>query len=70
MSVSPAPVTTPDFEELERRHRAVDNALGSLRIENMELDQDEREIFERFARGEISLEELELLVEQKTATIL
>lgn len=69
MSVSPAPAKRPGFEDLERRRRAVDSALGSLRIENMELERDEQEVFERLARGEISLDEMDLLVEQMTATI-
>jgi hypothetical protein len=33
----------------------VQSALGSLRIEGMELEPDEREILERHARGEIDL---------------
>lgn len=46
-------VLTP--EEAAERRRAVQSALGSLRIEGMELEPDEREILERHARGEIGL---------------
>jgi hypothetical protein len=42
-------------EEAAQRRRAVQSALGSLRIEGMELEPDEREILERHARGEIDL---------------
>jgi len=70
MSVSPARANTRSFENLDRRRLAVENALGSLRIEEMELDAEERQIFERYARGEISLDEMDRLVEQLTATIL
>jgi hypothetical protein len=41
--------------EADERRRAVQSALGSLRIEGMELEPDEREILERHARGEIYL---------------
>jgi len=70
MSVSPARVNTRSFENLDKRRLAVENALGSLRIEEMELAPEERAIFERYARGEISLDEMDRLVEQMTATIL
>jgi hypothetical protein len=57
-------------EELDERRLAVENAIGSLRIEKLELDAEERQIFDRFAQGEISLDEMDSLVEQMTATIL
>ena len=44
--------------ELENRRLALESALGSLRIEGMELEPEGREILDRFARGEISLPEM------------
>jgi hypothetical protein len=41
--------------EVAERRRAVQSAIGSLRIEGMEPDAEELEIVERFARGEIDL---------------
>jgi hypothetical protein len=42
-------------EEAAERRRAVQSAIGSLRIEGMELEPGEREILERHVRGEIDL---------------
>ena len=47
------PALTP--EEAAERRRAVQSAIGSLRIEGMELEPGEREILERHVRGEIDL---------------
>ena len=55
--------------ELEARRLAVDNALGSLRIENMEVDLVPRRILELYAKGRISLEEMNRAVHAYTATI-
>lgn len=46
-------VLTPD--EVALRRRAVQSAIGSLRIEGMEPDAEELEIVDRFARGEVDL---------------
>jgi Antitoxin VbhA len=46
---------------LIERRRAVDSALGSLRIEGMELEPEVRDILERFACGEMSLAEMRML---------
>ena len=40
------------------RRRAVDSALGSLRIEGMELKPEPRGGLERFSRGDIDLAEM------------
>jgi hypothetical protein len=55
--------------ELRERRLAVESALGSLRIEGMELEPEERKIFDRFANGEISLSEMRSAVRAYTATI-
>ncbi|HTV74151.1 MAG TPA: antitoxin VbhA family protein [Candidatus Acidoferrales bacterium] len=49
------PVVGP---EAEVRRRAVDNAIGTSRIEGLEASPAAREIFERYAAGEITLEEM------------
>jgi hypothetical protein len=41
--------------ELTERRRAIDSALGSLRIEGMELEPEGRAILERFAKGDMSI---------------
>jgi hypothetical protein len=55
--------------ELTERRCAVDSALGSLRIEGMELEPEGRDILERFARGEMSLAEMRNAIRAYTATI-
>lgn len=56
--------------ELSERRDAVDNALGSLRIEGMELDPEPRAILERFARGETDLDEMGREMKAYRATII
>jgi hypothetical protein len=55
--------------ELTERRRAVDSALGSLRIEGIELEPEGRDILERFACGEMSLAEMRNAIRAYTATI-
>ncbi len=55
--------------ELADRRLALESALGSLRIEGMELEPEGREILDRFARGEISLPEMRNAIRAYTATI-
>ncbi len=47
------PAMTP--AEGARRRLALESAIGSLRIEGMELEPGEREILDRHVRGEIDL---------------
>ena len=55
--------------ELADRRLALESALGSLRIEGMELEPEGGEILDRFARGEISLPEMRNAIRTYTATI-
>ncbi len=55
--------------EIADRRLALESALGSLRIEGMELEPKGREILDRFARGEISLPEMRNAIRAYTATI-
>ena len=64
-----AAVPVAKVNELDNRRLALESALGSLRIEGMELEPEEREILERFANGEISLAEMRNAVRAYTATI-
>lgn len=63
------PVVRTKEIELEGRRLAVESALGSLRIEGMELEPEGREILERFANGELSLPEMRSAIRAYTATI-
>jgi len=71
MSVSPARNNMRSHGQLgqvdDQRRLAVDNALGSLSIENVDLEPSERQVFERYARGEISLDEMDRLAERMAA---
>jgi hypothetical protein len=70
MSVSPARNNMRSHDHLnhlDQRRFAVDNALGSLSIEKMDLEPTERQVFERYARGEISLDEMDRLAERMAA---
>jgi hypothetical protein len=65
-----APVpATPREIDLESRRLAVDSALGSLRMEGMELEPEPREILERFANGELSLPEMRSAMRAYAATV-
>lgn len=55
MAKATLPVANVAEIELDNRRLAVESALGSLRIEGMELEPEGREILERFAKGEMSL---------------
>lgn len=59
-----------DQDELALRRYAVDNAIGTLRIEGMELDPEEREIMERYARGEIDLAQQDALMDAQMVAYL
>ncbi|MGA3080154.1 MAG: antitoxin VbhA family protein [Terracidiphilus sp.] len=69
MAVGTAPVITLSPAELDERRLAVENAIGTLRIEGMELDAIPNRILEQYAQGEIPLEEMSRLIHEYTATI-
>jgi cytochrome P450 len=69
MAQATLPIVTLTPEEAAERRRAVDSALGSLRIEGMELEQEPREILERFARGETDLAAMHAQMDAYAATI-
>jgi hypothetical protein len=55
MASATQPAAALTAAEAAKRRRAVESALGSLRIEGMELEPAERAILERHVRGEIDL---------------
>lgn len=71
MAKATLPVANVAEIELDNRRLAVESALGSLRIEGMELELEPegREILERFAKGEMSLPEMRSATRAYTATI-
>jgi Antitoxin VbhA len=69
MAGATVPVAGVNDIELENRRLAVESALGSLRIEGMELEPEGREILDRFANGEMSLLEMRSAIRAYTATI-
>ncbi len=50
--------TVPASAELADRRRFVENALGSLRIEGLEIDAQTRAIADRYIAGDISGDEM------------
>jgi hypothetical protein len=69
MAATAAPVVTLTPAELDDRRLAVENTIGTLRIENLEPDEATRRILYRYAQGEISLEEMSRLIHEYSATI-
>ena len=70
MNVETAPINLLDQSELEDRRLAVENAIGSLRIEDLELDTIPQRILEQYAQGEIPLDEMSRLIHEYTAAII
>jgi hypothetical protein len=70
MTPATASVTSLSPAELDERRLAVESAVGSLRIEGMELEAVPSRILERYALGEILLDEMTRLIHEYTATIL
>jgi hypothetical protein len=63
------PVSKLNAIELSARRLAVENAIGSLRIENMEVDRIVQQIIERYACGDLKLDEMNHCISQYTDTI-
>jgi hypothetical protein len=69
MAVTTAPVITLTPAELDDRRLAVENAIGTLRIEGMEIDAIPQLIFDKYAQGVISLDEMNRQIHEYTASI-
>jgi hypothetical protein len=69
MAATNAPVFKLTPAELDDRRLAVENTIGTLRIENLEPDEITKGILDRFAQGEIPLDEMSRLIHEYTASI-
>jgi hypothetical protein len=69
MAATNAPVFKLTPAELDDRRLAVENTIGTLRIENLEPDEITKGILNRFAQGEIPLDEMSRLIHEYTASI-
>jgi hypothetical protein len=70
MTQATAFVTSLTSAELDDRRMAVDNAVGTMRIEDLEPDETTKQILYRYERGEIPLGEMNRLIHDYTSTIL
>jgi hypothetical protein len=69
MAVETAPVKPLDQAALEGRRLAVENVIGTLRIEDMEPDETTMQILIRYRNGEIDLPEANKLIDDYSRTI-
>jgi hypothetical protein len=70
MAVATAPVIPLTPVELDDRSLAVENVVGTLRIENMEPDETTMLILKRYREGEIELAEANRLLDEYSRTVL
>jgi len=70
MAVETAPVITLSTAELDDRRLAVENAVGTMRIENLAPDETATQIITRYANGEIELLETNRLLDEYSRAIL
>jgi hypothetical protein len=64
MAVGTAPVITLSPAELDERRLAIENAIGTMRIEDLEPDETTKKILFRYADGEIDLPETNRLLDE------
>jgi hypothetical protein len=69
MAAANAPVITLTPAELDDRRLAVENAIGTMRIEDLEPDETTKQILYRYANGEIELPETNRLLDEYSRTI-
>lgn len=69
MAVGTAPVLPLTAAELDDRRLAVENSIGTMRIEDLEPDEATQQILFRYANGEIDLSEANLLLDEYSRTI-
>jgi hypothetical protein len=70
MDLASASVVPLNPAELDDRRLAVENAIGTMRIENLEPDEPTRQILYRYVHGEIELPEANRLLDQLSRAIL
>jgi hypothetical protein len=68
------PSTAPDIkltrDELDDRRLAVENTVGTMRIEGMEPDETIMQILNSYQQGKIPIEEASRLMHEYSTTIL
>jgi hypothetical protein len=69
MAVETAPVRQITPAELDDRRLAVEGAVGSMRMEDLEPDETTKQIISRYANGEIELVEMNRLLDEYSRTI-
>ena len=70
MAAATAPVITLTSAELDDRRLAVENTIGTMRIEGLEPDETTKLILYRYKKGRISLDEMSRLLHDYSATML
>jgi hypothetical protein len=70
MTIATAPKITLTPEELDKRRLAVQNTIGTMRIEDMEPDEATMRILDRYTNGEIDFPEANRLMLEDSRTII
>jgi hypothetical protein len=70
MAVATAPVITLTPVELDERRLAVENTIGTMRIEGLDPDEATLQILSRYASGEIEFSETKRLLREYSRTLL
>ena len=68
MAATTTPVVKLTPAELDERRLAVENTIGTLRIEDLEPDEVTKRILYRYAQGEIGLDETNRLLDEYSNT--
>ena len=70
MAASTAPVISLTPAELDDRRLAVENTIGTMRIEGLDPDEATQQILYRYANGEIEFSETKRLLDEYSRTLL
>ena len=70
MAAATAPVITLTPAELDDRRLAVENTIGTMRIEGLDPDEVTMQILNRYASGEIEFSETKRLLRNHSRTLL
>jgi len=70
MAATTAPIVPLTPAELNDRRLAVENTIGTMRIEDLEPDETTKQILTRYATGEIDLHETNRLLDEDSSNVL
>jgi len=70
MTATTAPIVPLTPAGLDDRRLAVENTIGTMRIEDLEPDETTKQILSRYANGEIDLPETNRLLDEDSSTVL